>query len=166
MGRKPKRPWGDLGKPIERLFRRDDERHGEFAQNAAFAEQYGKMCELKASYEIEGETGWRPWYELALALALERDDGLKIIDPPKGKKAARWRGAEGLQLIGHVEYLKKEQGEGATIESAIAELQQLKPAYGVDKISPDHLRKNYQDAKRHHGCAVRRFEESTKHGAK
>jgi hypothetical protein len=107
-------PWGQiLGKPIERMFalsrvdelfereERRDEVRREIEQKA-FAEQFKKMCLLKQHYEIEGKTGWRPWYKLALAVASEFDDGLKILDPPlapSGKTAPRWRGAEGQELL-------------------------------------------------------------------
>jgi hypothetical protein len=165
MGRKPKRPWGDLGKPIERFIRRDDERHGEAAQNDAFAEQYRKMCRLKKEqYGIEGETGWRPWYELALALALERDDGLKIIDPPPRRtdeKAAKWRGAEGLQFLDEIDAIREdmeaEVGHKVSDEAVLAEHQEACERYS--KMKFETLKKNYYEAQRHH-------RKSTKLGAK
>ena len=61
MARKSKAPWGDLlGKPIERLFRRDDPSLGEWAKNDAVAEQRRKMVRLKQYYGIEGEIGYPP----------------------------------------------------------------------------------------------------------
>jgi len=165
MGRKPKPPWGErLGRPIERFIRRDDPQHGEAAKNDTIAEQYRKMCRLKAHYRIEGETGWRPWYELALALALERDDGLKIIDPPPKpthKRATKWRGAEGLRFLKETDALREameaEVGHKVSVEAVLAEHQQVCSRYR--DMDLQELEKNYYEAKRHH-------RKTTKLGAK
>ena len=109
----------------------------------------------KEQYGIEGETGWRPWYELALALALERDDGLKIIDPPPRRtdeKAAKWRGAEGLQFLDEFDALREameaEVGHEVCVEAVLAEHQEVCERYS--KMKPDVLKKNYYEALRHH----------------
>jgi len=161
MGRKPKRPWGDrLGKPIERFIRRDDPQHGEAAEKDAIAEQYRKMVRLKEHYGIEGETGWRPWYDLAVAVISEFDDGLKIIDPrpkPTHKKAAKWRGTEGLVLLNEIEALREsaeaEVGSKVCVEALLEEHQQLCPRYRGMK--PATLKKNYFEALRHHGKSTK-----------
>jgi len=159
MGKPRKRaPWGDLlGKPIERLFPRNDHL-GEVSERDAMAQQFKKMCRLKDRYGIEGDRGWEPWYQLALALATEIDDAVTIIDPlprPSGKTAPRWRGAEGLQLLAEVQALSEEY-EGKVKQYAIfAELQELCPQrYG--KMSLDQLKTNYHEAKRHHANSTKR----------
>lgn len=151
-----KRPWGNfLGMPIERWFRRDDERQGEAAERDAIAEQYRKMVRLKEHYGIEGETGWRPWYDLAVAVISEFDDGLKIIDPPPkptDKKAARWRGFEGLVLLNEIEALREsveaEVGKKVCVEALLTYHQELCQRYRGMK--PAILKKNYYEALRHH----------------
>ena len=157
-------PWGQiLGEPIERvtalsmvdgLFEQEEKRdkYRRQIEKMSLAVQFRKMCLVKQHYGIEGEAGWRPWYQLALAIASEFYDGLKIIDPPPtptGKTAPRWRGAEGLELLRYVEILKQDAGSGASVYSILAELRGLAPhRYG--RMSLDALEANYHVAKKHH----------------
>lgn len=143
-------PWGKiLGKPIERLVGHE---------SLALDEQFEKMRRLKQHYGIEGETGWRPWYQLALAIASELDDGLKIIDPPPtptGRTAPRWRGAEGLQILAEIKALRG--GGSITTHALLAELKEL-AHHRYSDMTLDELEKNYYEAKRFHN--------TTKHNPK
>ena len=158
MPRKPKSraPWGEEllgGKPIERLLPLDDSL-GDVCEKDATAEQYRRMCKLKEYYGIEGEAGWRPWFQLTLAIASQLDDALTIIDPlpnPTGKTAKRWTGAEGMQLIEEIKALKEgceAAGKSCTDEALLVEHQELYDRYR--KMPFEHLRANYYAAKRCH----------------
>jgi|ERR1043166_9064389 hypothetical protein len=140
--RRRQRSWGDkLGKPIEQI-------DGFYAD--ARREQYNKMLLLKEHFKIQGERGWRPWYALALAIASELDDGLKIVDwvRKQGRTAPRWRGAEGIILLQHVEDFKNASNSKKLL-GQLAYLQQLLPSiYGG--MSRDALEKAYYEALRHH----------------
>jgi len=163
MARKKKLPpWGDLGdgRPIERLFSKElcsaERRFDELAEKDARSEQFKRMCRLKEHYGIQGESGWRPWYELALALASERDPALTIVDkrpPPTGKTAARWRGPEGLQLCTQIELMKREYEEAGkpvpTILALLAQHQQEYLRYSEMKL--EDLDKAYYAARAHWG---------------
>ena len=161
MGRKPKLPWGDLGKPIERLWRRDYFEKipalaeiADLSEKKAFADQYRKMCRLKERLGAES------WYALALEIASEIDDGLKIIDPPPrrtDKTAPRWD-KEGECLLEMVDCLREEEGGEVKLEYLLMKLQQLSDCYGKMKLSS--LKARYHEAKRMN-C-----KKSTKHGAK
>jgi len=150
MGRKPKPPWGELlGRPIERWFRRDDPRHGEAAENDAIAERSRKMLLLKKLY------GANNWYNLVLKITSELDDALTIVDPPPRRtdeKAAKWRGAEGLQFLDEFDALREAMeakvGHEVCVEAVLAEHQEVCERYS--KMKPDVLKKNYYEALRHH----------------
>src|SRR5262245_47365748 len=119
--RRPRPPWGKLlgSKPIERhRFVRDEkiDLGEEFTQK----EQYLRMLLLRDHYGIGGpiprypvaglvDPSWLCWYKLALVIASELDDSLKIVDGrPPGKTAARWRGGlEGAELIRLVDTIRK-----------------------------------------------------------
>ena len=158
-----------LGKPIERLWRRDflaaipdhlsdlgdpTEIAG-LVEKKLFADQYQKMVRLKERYGADG------WYALALAIASEIDDGLKIIDPPPrrtDKTAPRWD-KEGEYLLELVDCLREEEGGEVKLEYLLMKMQQLFPdRYGKMKLST--LKTRYHEAKRMN-C-----KKSTKHGAK
>ena len=76
-----------------------------------------KMLRLKGYYGIFGgdfdypikdlgPSDWVPWYKLALAIASELDESLKIVDAkPRSKTAPRWRGGEGRVLLSLVKAL-------------------------------------------------------------
>ncbi len=162
MGRKPKRLWGDmLGKPIERKWRRGYLKKtpalaeiADLYEKKSFADQYRKMCRLKEHYGADG------WYALALAIASEIDDGLKIIDPPPrrtDKTAPRWD-KEGEYLLELVDCLREEEGGEAKLEYLLMKLQKLSDRYGKMKLST--LKTRYHEAKRMN-C-----KKSTKRGAK
>ena len=63
------------------------------------------MLKLKERFEIEGEVGYKPWYELALAIASKFDEGLRIVPEvqPDGPKAPRWKGAHRRRTRGRAE---------------------------------------------------------------
>ena len=116
------------------------------------AEQSKKMCRLKQHYGIKGETGWRPWYQLALAIASELDDGLKIIDPlPKGKTAAKWRGAWGIVLLKEVAAMK----EGHPSWSARSCLHQMQKWGAYSAMSLAALCVRHSEAKRYHASITK-----------
>jgi hypothetical protein len=119
-----KLPWPRLGDPIDRLAGYADE------DAQARREQYRRMLTLKKHYQIEGENGAKPWYDLALAIASELDDGLKIVGskytPPKGKTSRRWRGTEGTALVDEVLALM-DGGEAKSVPKAVKMLQDLAP---------------------------------------
>jgi len=164
MGRKRKRLWGDmLGKPIERLWRRDYFKKtpalagmADLSEKKSFVDQYRKMCRLKEHY------GADCWYALALAIASEIDDGLKIIDPPPrrtDKTAPRWDEAGRKYVLEIVDCLREEEGGEAKLEYLLMKMQQLSPDhYGKMKLST--LKTRYHEAKRMN-C-----KKSTKLGAK
>lgn len=95
-----KLPWPCLGKPIERLGPYD------WANDLARQGQYERMLKLKKHYGIEAEIGWKPWYELALAIASEFDEGLKIVYREE-PGTPRWKGADGYALLKLVEVLRE-----------------------------------------------------------
>jgi hypothetical protein len=127
----------------------------DLSEKKSFADQYRKMCRLKEHY------GADCWYALALAIASEIDDGLKIIDPlPRrtDKTAPRW-GEEGDYLLETVDCLREEEGGEAKLEYLLMKMQQLSPdRYGKMKLST--LKTRYHEAKRMN-C-----KKSTKRGAK
>ena len=92
-----KLPWPALGNPIECS-------NAEWSQTEVEAEQYRRMLKLKEHFGIEGETGWKPWYSLALVIASKFDEGLRITPylERKGKTAPRWTGAFWEQLKAEV----------------------------------------------------------------
>lgn len=154
MAKRKRPPWGDiLGKPIERLFPSEDEKNGRLAQQHAAAEQYQKMLRLKEHYGIEGESGWRPWYQLAVAIASELDEGLTIVNPlpqPSGKTARRWHGPEGQQLVTEIDVAKQEYiaaGKDITVLALLAEHQQMCPRYR--QMTLQELERAYYRAKRY-----------------
>jgi hypothetical protein len=147
-------PWGKLlGKPVERCatYSWDHEGVRREIEQLATAEQFDKMVKLKEHYGIDGVTGWRPWYTLALRLAEELDDAIKIIDaPPRptGKTAKKWRGVHGVALLRHVEEFRPSSIDGSD-ESALYELRKYMPdTYG--KMPFRGLRRAYYDAQKHH----------------
>lgn len=63
-----KLPWTPLGAPIERMPVTG-------ADEIARRERFDRMIKLKEYYGIHGERGWEPWYQLAVAIASEFDEG-------------------------------------------------------------------------------------------
>jgi hypothetical protein len=143
-------PWGDIlgGKPIERWCRRDDETDGQLAQKDALDEQFRRMCVLREHYGINKGLGW---HKLALAIASELDDSLKIIDPPPRpahKTARKWAGWEGALLVDEIEAMRQQYrtaaGKKLTNEQLLAKHQLS------GKMDFDSLKSRYYDARRYH----------------
>ena len=68
----------------------------------------------KSIFKIEGEIGYKPWYELALAIASKFDEGLRLPVPevqPDGPKAPRWKGAHRRQLEAELSAIQKQIDE-------------------------------------------------------
>jgi hypothetical protein len=152
-------PWGNIlgGKPIERqnwLFNEKIEWDEEFLRT----KQFSRMRRIKNYYGIVGgdklypiqgvgPTDWLPWYELALRIASELDDSLKIIEAlPRAKTAARWRGTEGLFLLRLVD-AKQETHPNRSIRWSLEDLR--KRSLGLKKISLKQLVVRYHEAKKH-----------------
>ena len=136
-------PWPRLGDPIERRS------SYEWSETEARDEQYRLLLKLKDHYGIEGENGWRPWYELAIAVVSEFDEGLQIVDykAPTGKTAPRWRGAEGLSLINEVKSLR-EGRPNRTERWCLHFIKKRTARY--NGIPFDQLVVRFAEAKKHH----------------
>jgi len=150
-------PWGSLfgGKPLEGHFfiRGEKIENDELLRDL----QYWRMHALLQHYGIvpsypkglENHSWWC-WYQLALTIACELDDSLKIVDGrPPGKTAARWRGAEGAALIRLVDIFRK-KNPNRTINWCLQQVQRriLPNSYG--RMSLNQLAARYHEAKRHH----------------
>jgi hypothetical protein len=165
-GRSSKRrrrpPWGNiLGRvPIERRGWLFDEII-ELDDNPIREEQYERMLRLKRYYGIEGgehdppvgvapaSVDWRPWYELALAVASELDESLKVVDTeprPRGKTARRWRGTDGSMLLRLVDAVRETRPK-RSIPWCLQEMQKRSP--GLAKIPLPQLVVRYHEAKKH-----------------
>jgi hypothetical protein len=158
--RRPAAPWGKLlgGKPIERQGYVNNKMIdlGEYAQ----VMQFVKMRTLMGHYNIEGghETfpirglaspNWLPWYQLALAIASELDDSLKVVDAKRpGKTASRWRGVDGALLLDLVDIWKMRRPK-RSVRWCLDQVQKEHPeAYG--QMSLKQLQVRYIEANRHH----------------
>jgi hypothetical protein len=164
-------PWGDLlgGKPIERCDFLGDNK---LDLGAGFTQemQYLKMQRLMRYYRIVGplpafpiagfgDVSWWPWYQLALAIASESDESLKIVDaPPRHKTAARWRSDEGAVLVQLVDYLR-ESRPGRSIRWCLSQFRTTYPFY--KRMSLDELVARYYEARRHH-CGTKRLSNSAR----
>jgi hypothetical protein len=162
--RRPRPPWGKLlgGKPLVRhIFVRDEkiDLGDEFLRES----QYFKMHALLQHYGIGGhippypkglaDRSWWCWYELALAVASELDDSLKIVDgPPRGKTAARWRGLEGTELIRLVDMMKRVKNQ--PVRWCLREVQKMFPT-SHGQMPLDQLVVRYHEAKRHYRTTKR-----------
>jgi hypothetical protein len=159
--RRPRPPWGKLlsGKAIERhVFIRDEkiDLDEEFLREM----QYLKMHALLQHYDIGGhvplypkglaDRSWWCWYELALTIASELDDSLKIVDgPPRGKTAARWRGLEGAELIRLVDTIRKAK-PNRSVRWCLREVQTKLYPDSCGRMPLDQLVIRYCEAKQHH----------------
>jgi hypothetical protein len=161
--RRPRPPWGGIlgGKPIESRFYFFDEKR-DLGEHYARLMQHIKMVTLKAHYGIQGGDNafpirgvaaaeWLPWYQLALAIASDLDDSLKVVDAkPPGKTARRWQGGvEGHTLIELVDALKQSR-PGKTIRWYLQRVRTLDPN-GYGRMSLNQLVVRFSEAKRHHG---------------
>lgn len=158
-------PWGNIlgGVPIESrawLFNEIIELGNEIIRK----EQFERMLRLKRYYNIEGgehdlsvgvapsSVDWRPWYELALAIASELDESLKIVDTeprPLGKTARRWRGTDGSMLLRLVAAVRETRPK-RSIPWCLHEMQKRSP--GLAKIPLPQLIVRYYEAKKHFGA--------------
>ena len=157
--RRPGPPWGRLfGGPLERhVFIRgekidlgDELREFQYSRMHALLDHYGIVGHVPPYPNGLADRSWWCWYELALAIASELDDSLKIVDGlPPGKTAARWRGLEGAELIRLVDTLKKVR-PNRSIRWCIREVQQKILANSYGRMPLDQLVVRYYEAKRHH----------------
>jgi hypothetical protein len=121
--------------------------------------QYWRMHALLQHYGIVGpvpfypkglaDRSWWGWYQLALAIACELDDSLKIIDGrPLGKTAARWRGAEGAELVRLVDIVKK-NNPNRSISWCLQQVQRRIFPNSYGRMSLKELEARYYEARRH-----------------
>jgi hypothetical protein len=164
--RRRRAPWEKLlgGKPTERHIFIGDERidlDDEFLRER----QYFAMQSLLQHYGIVGhappypkglaDRTWWCWYQLALAMASERDDSLKIVDGrPPGKTAPRWRGAEGANLIRLVDTLKRVK-PNRPIRWCLRVVQKKVIPNSYGRMTLDELEARYYEARRHHRTTKR-----------
>ena len=159
--RRSRPPWGGIlgGKIIQRYFWSFGEKIASDKSDLRKM-QYLKMLKLKRHYGILGgdydypipgvaNADWLPWYDLALAIASDLDDSLKITDaaPPPGKTTARWRGFDGLILVELVE-LHQGAFPGRTVTWSLQRLRKQMPEFR--QLPLKQLVVRYHEAKRHH----------------
>jgi hypothetical protein len=158
--RRPSPPWGKLlgGKPIEgRAYVANKKIDlGEYGQLM----QWVRMRTLMGHYNIKGghetfpikgvaASDWLPWYQLALAIASDLDDSLKVVDAkPPSRTARRWRGAEGSILLDLVDVWKRRR-PNRPVRWCLEQLRKSFPnVYGQMSLSVLEVR--YYEAKQHH----------------
>jgi hypothetical protein len=164
--RRRRAPWGKLlgGKPTERHIFIGDERI-DLDEEYLRERQYYAMQSLLQHYGIVGnvppypkglaDRSWWPWYELALAMASELDDSLKIVDGrPPSKTAPRWRGAEGANLIRSVDTLKRVR-PNRSIRWCLRVVQEKVIPNSYGRMTLDELEARYYEARRHHRTTKR-----------
>jgi hypothetical protein len=164
--RRQRPPWGKLlrGKPIKRYEFIAGEKID--VGDIPRVEQFAKMMLLLGNYGIVGhvptypvggldDSGWWRWYELALAIASDLDDSLKIVDgQPGGKTAALWRGFAGASLISMVNLIK-EARPNRSVRWCLQEVRKKICPNSYGRIPLDQLEVRYCEAKRHHGTTKR-----------
>ena len=135
-------PWGNIlgGESIERQGWHFNSRVV-LGEDYVQQEQYARMLRLMKHYQIlggdydypiqgDGPTDWLPWYSLALAIASELDESLKVIDAkPRGRTAPRWRGPEGRMLLTLVEACRVAY-PGRSVRWCLEQLRKKDPGYG------------------------------------
>jgi len=163
--RRPRPPWGRLfgGKPIERhIFVRDEKidlgdeflREVQYLRMHALLQHYGIVGHVPPYPKGLADRSWWCWYELALAIASELDDSLKIVDGrPPGKTAARWRGAEGAELIRLVDTIRKVR-PNRSVRWCLREVKKIFPT-SHGRMPLDQLVVRYHDARQHHRTTKR-----------
>jgi hypothetical protein len=154
-------PWGDLldGKPIER---QKYSLSGKKIDRSAHARemQYSKMLRLAKYYGVPGwwplETGGlgdpvlQPWYQLALAIASELDESLRIVDARiPGKTAPRWRGPWGDVLVDVVDAQLRKIKPPRSIRWHLHRLQKKNPD-SLGRMPLKQLVVRYYEAKKRH----------------
>jgi hypothetical protein len=170
--RKRRPPWGGLlgGKPIKRQVWNFDERI-DLGEEHVRRMQFFRMRLLKEHYNIIGgddeypikgvvAADWLPWYQLALAIASEFDESLKIIDAPRPRKTARrWRGLEGYVLLQFVNDYRR-ASPGKSVQWYLAQLRRRSPK-GYGSIPLRTLVVKYQEAKRYWDATKRTANRAT-----
>ena len=163
--RRPRPPWGGIlgGKPIKRYAWSFNEKI-DLGEQMVRQLQYDKMLQLKEHYGIYGgdndypiigvgRADWLPWYELALAIASELDNSLRIIDAARhGKTARRWRGLDGLKLLQLVE-AHQNFFPNRSVRWSLEQLRKRLP--GFPQLPLNQLVARYYEAKRHHRTTKR-----------
>jgi hypothetical protein len=122
--------------------------------------QYSKMLRLKRHYGIFGgeydypikgvaNADWLPWYDLALAIASELDESLRIVDnaAPLGKTAPRWRGFDGLVLLNLVD-AHRTAFPRRPLRWSLEQVRKRTPE--LRQLPLEQLEVRYYEAKRHH----------------
>jgi hypothetical protein len=157
--RKLRAPWGNIlgGKSIVRHTFMFDKRI-DFGEDALRLLQYVRMLELKRHYQIQGgdhgfpikglaPAPWLPWYQLALAIASDLDDSLKIVGAQsRSKTSRRWRGGlEGMMLLELVEFWKERTNR--SIRWCLERIRKLDPD-GFGRIPLKTLVARYHEVKR------------------
>jgi hypothetical protein len=139
-------PWPRLGKPIERLFTygQDDQWSDKHARD----KQYLRMLKLKEHYGIEGVSGARPWYELALAIASEFDEGLRVVDG-KAPKYPRWKGVDGKILIQMVKMVRRHHRDRENVTERFCLNELVKHTEWYSRFTLAALEVRYAEAKKH-----------------
>ena len=162
--RRPGPPWGRLfGGPLERhVFIRgekidlgDELRETQYLRMHALLEHYGIVGHVPPYPKGLADRSWWCWYELALAIASELDDSLEIVDGrPPGKTAARWRGAEGAELIRWVDILRKVNPK-RSINWCLQQVQRRIFPNSYGRMSLKELVVRYYEARKHHRTTKR-----------
>jgi hypothetical protein len=154
-------PWGGLldGKPIERQQYYVSGKKIDRSTHARET-QYIKMLRLAKYYGVPG--GWplhqigglgdpvlQPWYQLALAIASELDESLRIVDTRiPGKTAPRWRGYEGAVLLDFIDESRKAKPKRSTRWHLRQFQKKFPDSYG--RMSLDQFVTRYYEAMKHH----------------
>jgi hypothetical protein len=152
-------PWRNLlgGKPIERQYFYFNEKR-DIGEDHLRLMQHIRMRLLMDHYKIQGAVEaypikgvgaatWLPWFELALAIASELDDSLKINDASlPGKTAPRWRGIEGQILLSLVDVWKKLRPK-RPVRWCLQQMQKIDPN-GFGRTPLDQLEVRYYEATR------------------
>jgi hypothetical protein len=156
--RRPGPPWGRLfGGPLERhVFIRgekielgDELREFQYLRMHALLEHYGIVGHVPPYPKGLADRSWWCWYELALAIASEFDDSLEIVNGrPPGKTAARWRGAEGAELIRWVDILRKVNPK-RSINWCLQQVQRRIFPNSYGRMSLKELGVRYHEARRY-----------------
>ena len=164
--RRPRPPWGGIlgGQLIENRFCFFDEKR-DLGEHYARLMQHIKMVTLKAHYGIQGGDNlfptkgvgaaeWLPWYQLALAIASDLDDSLKIVDAkPPSRTARRWRGVEGSVLVDLVDIWKQLRPK-RSVQWCLQHVQ-INDPNGFGQMPLKDLTVRYYEAKRHHHTTKR-----------
>ena len=152
-------PWGKIlgRKSIERQAYVFGEKL-DLGEEHLRLEEYLKMLKLKKHYQsVGGDDEYPPqgiaapglhWYQLALAIARDLDDSLKIIDAlPPGRTTRRWRGADGIFLVSLVEVWRKRRPK-RSISWCLDQVRLNGPAL-LREMPRRALEARYFEAKRH-----------------